>query len=110
MTTECVVQGAAATGEFSPVGLKTSGKVTEVTLSTSAWTALPVTALNARNAISIQNRSGVEIKLNFDNTVSGYIGVYLPDGYERSYDITDSIVLYAKASVGTPTIIVEELA
>lgn len=110
MTTECIVQGAGLTGEFTPTGLKVGGKVTEVPLNAVTWTALPATPLTGRNAISLQNRSGIEIKLNFDPTVVGYVGVFVPDGYERAYDITDSILIYAKAASGTPTVIIEELA
>lgn len=110
MTTECTVQGAASTGEFTPTGLKTAGRVSEVTLNAVTWTPLPAVALTGRNAISLQNRSGIEIKLNFDNTEIAYKGIYVPDGYERAYDITDSIVIYAKAASGTPVVIIEELA
>ena len=99
-----------ATGTFAPTGLKTGGKVTEVALSNSSWTALPATSLTNRNAISIQNRSGTEIKINYDNSVSGYVGIIIDDGGERFYDITDSIVIFAKAQGGTPTINIEEIA
>jgi hypothetical protein len=98
-------------GTFTPSGLNVSGRVTEVTLSDSAWTALPTTALTNRNAISIQNWSGTQIKVNYNNGVSGYVGMVITgSGGERSYDITDDIVIYAKAQSGTPTITVEELA
>jgi hypothetical protein len=105
-----VVVRTTATGEFTFSGLKTGGKVTEVTLNSSTWTALPATPLTNRNAISIQNRSGIEIKINYDNGVSGYEGVIIPNNGERFYDITDTIVMYAKSTTGTPTINVEELA
>jgi len=106
---ETVVR-TTATGEFTFSGLKTGGKITEVILNTSTWTALPGTALADRNAISIQNRSGIEIKINYDSGVSGYEGVVIPNNGERFYDITDAIVIYAKATTGTPTINIEELA
>ena len=99
-----------AKGEFSPTGLNNGGQITEVTLNSSTWTTLPSTPLTNRNAISIQNWSGSEIKINYDNGVSGYVGIVIPDGGERFYDIKDTILIYAKAASGTPTINVEELS
>jgi len=101
----------SAKGVFKFSGLNTGGKVTAVVLNDSTWSALPTTALSNRNAISIQNRSGHEIKLNYDNSVVGYVGMTISNGEERQYDITDAIVIYAKAISGTtPTIMVEEIA
>lgn len=97
-------------GEFRPSGLTIGGKITLVTINDSTWSALPTTALTNRNAICIQNRSGQEIKINYDNTVVGYVGVVLPDKGERYYDISDSIVIYAKSSSGTANVTVEEIA
>jgi len=97
-------------GKTSPSGLNIGGRITEITLSSTSWTALPSVALANRNSIAIQNNSGIEVKLNYDNTISTYTGIILLDGNERSYDITDSIVIYAKAKTGTPTIIIEEIA
>lgn len=97
-------------GTFAPSGLRVGGLVTEVTLNSTTWTALPATALTNRNAISLQNNSGVEVKLNYSNAVVGYVGMVLSNGSERFYDITDDIVIYGKSSSGTPTINVEEIA
>lgn len=97
-------------GEFSPSGLRISGKVTEVVLSDTAWTALPPVALINRNAINIQNYSGTQIKLNFDPSVATYTGVVVNDQSERNYDIKDTIVIYAKAEIGNPVIIIEEVS
>lgn len=94
----------------SPSGLSIAGRITEVQLSSSAWTALPATPLADRNSIAIQNVSGVAIKLNYDNTESGYVGVLVPAEAERQYDITDDILIYAKAESGTPTVVIEELS
>jgi hypothetical protein len=105
-----VVSGGEVSGTLNPSGLKDGGRVTEVTINSTAWTALPVNALNNRNALAIQNRSGIEIKINYDNTVSGYEGMVIDNGGERFYDITDAIVIYAKAQSGTPTINIEELS
>lgn len=101
----------SAKGEFTFSGLKTGGKVTEVTLNDTTWTALPGTSLAARNAIAIQNVSADDIKLNYDDGVAGYIGVLITAGGERQYDITDGITVYGKSASGTtPTINIEELA
>jgi hypothetical protein len=93
-----------------PSGLRNGGLITEVALNAASWTALPATALPNRNAIAIQNLSGTEIKVNYSSSVAGYVGMVLASGSERYYDITDAIVLYAKASAGTPTVTVEELS
>jgi hypothetical protein len=107
------VTGSNFSGTFSPSGLKNGGKYSEVVLSAVAWTPLPATPLADRNAICIQNISPVDIKLNYDYTgplPAGYTGVLVPSGAERFYDITDAIVIYAKAASGTPTIGVEEIS
>ena len=98
------------TGAFKQSGLNVAGKISEVVLNSTTWVALPATPLVDRNAITIQNISGVDIKLNFDNSTPGYTGILLANGNERFYDITETIVIYAKAASGTPTIIVEELS
>lgn len=98
------------TGAISPSGLKNGGKVTEVTVNPTTWTALPPTALTARNALAIQNRSGVEIKVNYDSGIAGYIGMVVADGSERTYDITDAIPLYGKSSSGNAVLFVEEIS
>ena len=49
--------------------------------------------------MSIQNRAGFEIKLNYVNT-GGYVGIVVPDKFERYYDIKDTIVMYARAITG----------
>lgn len=108
--TDCVVIGQPTTGSLSPTGLKNGGLITEVTLSAASWTPLPATPLANRNAIAIQNISAVEIKLQYDATIIGYVGVVVPSGGERQYDITDAIVIYAKASAGAPIIVIEEIA
>jgi len=99
----------AITGELSQAGLRNGGKITEVELNTSTWVPLPATPQTDRNALAIQNRSGVEIKINYV-TDSGEVGVIIPNNGERFYGIKDSIIMYAKAVSGTPTIIVEELS
>ena len=96
--------------ETNPTGLTVGGLVTEVTLNASTWTPLPATPLTGRNAITIQNESAVSIKLNYSSGVAGYVGVTVGSGNERYYDITDDIIIYAKAASGTPTVTIEEIS
>ncbi len=98
------------TGTFTPSGLNVAGLLTEVAIDAVAWTALPATPLANRNAISIQNQSGVEIKMQYAPATVGYVGVKIAVDGERFYDITDNIIVYAKAASGTPTILVEEIS
>ena len=96
--------------EANLTGLSVAGKITEVTLSSASWTALPVTALVNRNGMGIQNPSAVQIKLNFDNTEPGFIGWIINAGSETFVDIRDTVVIYAKAQSGTPTITIMEVS
>lgn len=104
------VSGANFSGNVSISGLKEGGRITEVTLNPTTWSALPVTALNNRNALNIQNVSAEEIKINYDPATVGYRGVVIGSGSERSYDIQDDIVIYGKSISSIVTINVEEIA
>lgn len=99
-------------GEFDalPAGLNTGGKITEVTLNSSTWVALPATALTGRNGMGIQNPNGIEIKLNFDNAQAGYVGWIVRPNGETFMDIKEGVVIYAKAQSGTPIVVIMEVA
>jgi hypothetical protein len=97
-------------GTIQTSGLTIGGRVTTVSINDTNWTALPAVALANRNAVAIQNYSGQTVKLNYNNTVSGFDGVILQDSNERYYDISDTILLYAKCSSGSVSIVVEEIA
>lgn len=97
-------------GSFQIQGLSVEGKITIVSIDDSSWTALPATPLTNRNGLGIQNLSGQNIYINYDNTVVGFEGILIPDGAERFYNITDSIVIYAKSGSGAVGVTVEELA
>jgi hypothetical protein len=97
-------------GTIQTSGLTIGGRVSTVSINDTTWTALPAVALANRNAVAIQNYSGQTVKLNYNNTVSGFDGVILQDSNERYYDISDTILLYAKCSSGTVSIVVEEIA
>jgi hypothetical protein len=104
------VTGQNFSGTFSVSGLKIAGRVTEVLINSTTWTALPAVPLANRNAVAIQNYTGQLIKINYSNSVSGFVGVAIPDQVERFYDITPEIIQYAKCASGSVTIIVEELS
>lgn len=103
--------GTTVTGTFTPSGLHNAGRISSVAIDDTSWTPLPATPLAGRNAISIQNRTGVQIALQYDPSTPGYFGVLMPDQFERQYDVTDAIVIYAKASPGNSgNVTVEELS
>ena len=97
-------------GEFTPSGLRIAGRVTEVVLSDTSWTALPPVPLVNRNALNIQNYSGTQIKINYNPSIAEYVGVIVDDQSMRNMDVKESILVFAKAEVGNPVIIVEELS
>lgn len=97
-------------GTIRPAGLNIGGRVTEVTLNDTTWVALPSTPLAQRNALAIQNVSGVEMKVNYSSGIAGYEGIVIADGNERSYQISDTIIVYGKSALGSITVNVEELA
>jgi hypothetical protein len=99
-----------ALGIFRVQGLTVEGKITIVSINDSTWTALPNTSLADRNSITIQNTSGVQMKVQYDNGVGGYVGVAIEPDSERYYNITDGITIYGKSSSGTVDITIEELA
>lgn len=102
----------SASGEFATSGLKTSGIHTKVLVNSTSWTALPSNPLLDRNAIAIQNNDeSINVKVNYDNTVSGFEGMTIrKNGGERQYDIKDTIIIYAKAESGSVHLDVEELS
>lgn len=99
-------------GEFDavPAGLNTAGKITEITLASGSWTALPATALVGRNGVGVQNPTGIEIKLNYDSGEAGFIGWSVKPNGEFFIDIKDGVTIYAKAASGAPTVTVMEVA
>lgn len=102
-----------STGSFSPSGLQTGFRHTDVTIDSTSWTPLPATALTDRNSIFLRNRSGIEIKINSDITdalPAGYVGTAIEADETYSVDLADEVIIYAKAASGTPTIEVTEYA
>lgn len=107
---EAIIRTELTAGESSQTSLKLAGRVSEVQLNPVTWTPLPAIPFDRRKSLNIQNYSGIDIKLNFDNTVSDFKGVLLRDSSERAYNIEGSIVLYAKSQTANPVIVVEEIA
>lgn len=99
-----------ASFETTPSGLTIGGKITEVTLNSSTWTALPATAFSQRNGMGFQNPSAIEIKVNFDNGVGTFTGWSVKPNGELFIDVSDSVIVYAKSASGTPTVTVMEVA
>lgn len=100
-------------GEVTISGLNIGGRVSEVAINDTTWTAVPASPLSDRNALSIQNYSGVEIKINYDLTgplPAGYTGTPIANNAERFYDVTDNVIIYAKSVSGNVTITAEELS
>lgn len=94
----------------NPSGLTIGGLISEITLSSASWTALPASALTDRNGLGIQNPTSTEIKLNFDSGEASFVGWSVAPSGETFIDITDSVTIYAKAASGTPTITIMEIA
>ena len=105
------VTGENFSGNFSVSGLTTGGLHTVVALNPTTWTPLPATPLAGRNAMAIQNQSGENIKLNFNGSAVGFVGMLVyPNGGERQYDISDTILIYGKSESSSVFVTVEEIA
>lgn len=58
----------------------------------------------------VQNPSSGTLKINYDDTVPGFVGMIIGPQGETYWDITDDIIIYAKCATGTITVNVEELS
>ena len=94
----------------TPAGLQNAGLISQITLGTAGWTALPATALTDRNSLAIQNISASAILVNFTNAVGVTIGWQINPNGEFFLDAPESIPIYARAVSGTPTITVMEIS
>ncbi len=88
-----------------------AGKLTLVEINDTTWTAIPVTPLADRHAVSIQNRTGQSLYYNWEasDVDAVYKGWVVPNGYERSWPVQIGAVLYFKSTSGTVKLMVEEL-
>lgn len=106
--------GANVSGSFVPSGLRVAGRHSQVTIDDVSWTPLPAAPLAGRNALSIQNNSGFELKINYLPAVLtvGYLGIKMAADFERQYDVKDTIEVFARAAAGAGSVIldIEELS
>jgi len=93
-----------------PSGLITGGRISEVSLILTAWTALPAIPLAKRNAVAFQNQTTQTFKINFVSTTGVIIGWFIGPGGELFEDITDSIIIFGRAVTGDGKLIVKELS
>jgi hypothetical protein len=99
------VRGGNVAATFS--GLAIAGKVSVTTIDSDQWYPFPSSPLANRNALAIQNISGVDILLNYDPLAISTEGITILNGYERQYDITDSIIIYLRRKIGSGPISVQ---
>lgn len=103
----------SAKGTFTPSGLTTDGKITVMSISTTA-VKIPSTPLANRNSMSVHNKSNtLTLYIGFDNGVTADDtstgGWEIPPGGFFNTDITDNIEIWG-ISTGSITIKVLELA
>jgi hypothetical protein len=106
-----VIVRTSGKGTFVQSGLTIGGKIQKISINSTTWTAIPPAPLLDRNTVAIQNRSGGDILIQFDNaTVDPDVSWLVTNGGSISYGITDSITVYAKSIAPTANIIIKELA
>ena len=104
------IKGTNFEGSVTVRGLTIGGRHSVVAINATTWTEVPASALTSRNLIVIQNNTGQDIKINYDDQVAGFVGILVRDGSERAYDIQGSIPIYVKCQTGTVNLDIEELA
>lgn len=97
-------------GTFTPSGLNTAGKLTQITLNIATWTALPATALTDRNGVGFQNRTSDQVLVGFISGAATTLGWTVDVNGEFFIDVTDAVVIFGLALTGTPTITVMEVS
>ena len=103
----------SVTGEITPSGLRRAGKHSFITINSTSWTKLPAVPLVDRNGMSVQNESGIDIRIRYLEGIGDltWKGSKIPgNGGDRFYNIKDTIEIYAMSASGTPEIIVEEIS
>jgi len=89
-------------------GRAVSASFAEISINSSGWTNLLSSFSNVLVA-SIQNKTGVQIKLNSDNGV-GYVGFIVEDDEQRNYnDLDAGFSMFARSETGNVTLNVEVL-
>lgn len=96
-----------------PSGLRNAGRHSFVTVNSTSWTPLPAVPLIDRNGVSIQNESGIAVRIRYVEGIGdlSWKGSRIPGNFgDRFYDVKDTIVLYAMSESGTPELIIEEIS
>ena len=88
----------------------TNGKTSKIIIDETQWWPLPAIAFTNRKSFSIQNLSGSDILLNFNNLAPSTEGITLSSGNERFYDIKATLYGRRKSGTGDVTLIIEELS
>jgi hypothetical protein len=104
------ISGTIAT---TPSGLRIQGKHSFVSVNSTSWTKIPAIPLIDRNGMSIQNESGIDVRIRYlegigDLTWRG--SLISGNNGDRFYNIKDTIEIYAKSASGTPELIIEEIS
>lgn len=90
-------------------GRAVSSAFSEITVNSTGWTSL-VAPFSDILVLSVQNKSGAQIKLNPNNTEANYKGMTVEVDEERNYnDLDTGFVMYARAQTGTAVLNVEVL-
>jgi len=101
---------------FSPTGGGSIGETAQLAITNTGWTLVPANALDSIVSLNIQNNTGQDVKLNFDNTEPGYEGILLSDSQERIYTLFPKTIanvtfqVYAKSSTSAVTLDYEVIA
>jgi hypothetical protein len=102
--------GETLTGEVESTSPIAGGRITLVTLTNAAWTAIPAVAVANRQGLGIQNLAGNSVRLNWTNTAPAGEGILLGDGSERYYSVKASATLYGRfTTLASGVVTVEEL-
>lgn len=101
-----VVQG----GVLNIQGVSIQGRIQQLALVTTAWTAAPLVPLANRNSLIVQNISNHTILWNYTDNPAVTIGFRIPAGGFREILITDEVNVYLRAATTAVTVLVEELA
>lgn len=90
--------------------LEQGGQHKSILINSDTWTDVTPVPLVGRKAITVQNTNqDYKVKLNFDNSIVGFVGTTMyPEG-ERFYTALDNVKLYAKSELGSFYIDVEEV-
>lgn len=95
-----------------------SAQITKIEINPTTWTLLersgstsPIGTgpLISRQVITIQNTTGQDIIIQYDNaTTDNTISILIPDGVERIYDFGSNIQFYAKSVTSNVDLVYEE--